>query len=73
MTQEESKEKCKRNRDNWKERALILRETLRRTIGWAECCSTMLTPEKRADLNWRDIEDARKILKETMPGGVLYE
>ena len=67
MTQEESKEKCKRNRDNWKERALILRETLRRTIGWAEYCSARLTIDQRTVLNWRDLEDARKVLEETKP------
>jgi len=69
----ESKQKCKRQRDNWKERALILRETLRRTIEWAEYCSARLTIEQRTVLNWRDLEDARKILKESMPGGVLHE
>ena len=32
MNQEQSKEKCKRNRDNWKKEALRLREAIEKTI-----------------------------------------
>jgi hypothetical protein len=43
-------------------------ESLRKTVAWAECCSMRLSQEEREQLNWRDIEAARKMLERCKGG-----
>jgi hypothetical protein len=43
MNQEQSKEKCKRNRDNWKAEALRLRDALKRYGLHETDCTSMRT------------------------------
>jgi len=38
-------------------------EALRKAILWGECLSQGLSPESRKDINWKNLEDCRKVLK----------